>query len=217
MLKMESVPIMRVQTGASVLRPTGKHLRCRRDEQPPLKAILFLRFRSSRLQAGYSLVEVVIAAGIIALVYGMILRCYIQSGLRAQWSGYSLAAQSLAIQQIEQARAATWDPAAGTNNIKNEVTNLNLSGRSYNSVSQTWSGYNTNILDVPYATTNFITVTNYVSIQLINLNNQTIPLVQVYMIRVDTVWPFFYRSGNHYFTNTVATLLAPDNRDPGAL
>lgn len=208
---------MRVPTGSSALRPTGKHLSCRRDQQPTLKAILFLRFHSSRLQAGYSLIEVVMAAAIIALVYGVILSCYIQSGLRAQWAGYSLAAQSLATEQIEQARAATWDPAAGTNNIKNEVTNLNLSGRSYNSGSQTWSGYTTNILDVPYATTNFITVTNYVSIQLINLNNQTVPLVQVYMIRVDTVWPFFYRSRNLYFTNTAATLLAPDNRDPSAL
>ena len=37
------------------------------------------------------------------------------------------------------------------------------------------------------------------------------------MVRVDTVWPFFYRGTNLYFTNTAATLLAPDNRDPNAL
>lgn len=204
---------MRVQTGSSALRPTGKHLSCRRDQQPTLKAILFLRFRSSRLQAGYSLVEVVMAAGIIAMVYGMILCCYIQSGLRAEWAGYSLAAQSLATEQIEQARSAIWDPAMGNN----EVTNLNLSARSYDSSSRTWSGYNTAILDVPYRGTNYIIATNYVSIQLINLNNQTNPPIQVQMIRVDTVWPFNYRRLNLYFTNTAATLLAPDNRDPNAL
>jgi hypothetical protein len=210
---MESVPIMRVQTGSSTLRPTGKHLSCRHDQQPTLKVNLCLRFHSSRLQAGYSLVEVVLAAGIIALVYGMIISCYIQSGLRAQWSGYSLAAQSLTVQQIEQARSAIWDPAMNNN----EVTNLNLEGRSYNSSSRTWSGYTTALLDVPYATTNYVTATNFVSIQLIDLNNETNPPVQVQMIRVDTVWPFFYRSLNLYFTNTAATLLAPDNRDPRAL
>jgi prepilin-type N-terminal cleavage/methylation domain-containing protein len=199
---------MRVQTGSSAPRPTGKHLGCRRDQQPTLKAILFLRFRSSRLQAGYSLVEVVIAAAIIALVYGAILNCYIQSGLRAQRSGYSLAAQSLAIQQIEQARAAMWDMALA----KNDVTNLNLLGRSYNSSSQTWSAYTTNILDVPYIATNYILVTNYVTIQHIDLNNDPNTPGEVQMIRVDTVWPFFYRNRNLYFTNTAATLLAPDNR-----
>ena len=190
------------------MRPTGKHLCCRRDQQPTLKAILCLRFRSSRLQAGYSLVEVVMAAAIIALVYGMIIKVYIQSGLRAEWSGYSLAAQSLATEQIEQARSAVWDPA----NNKNEITQLNLSMPSHDSSSDTWSGYTTNILDVPYVKTNYIIATNYISIQPFYLNNETNPPVQVYMIRVDTVWPFFYRKGNHYFTNTAATLLGPDNR-----
>jgi hypothetical protein len=37
------------------------------------------------------------------------------------------------------------------------------------------------------------------------------------MIRVDTVWPFFYRKDYSYFTNTSATLLAPDNRDQSTL
>jgi prepilin-type N-terminal cleavage/methylation domain-containing protein len=195
------------------MEPTGKHPGCRRDQQPPRKAILFLRFRSSRLQAGFTLIEVVVAAGIIAMVYGMILSCYVQSGLRAQWAGYSLAAQDLANEQIEQARSAVWDPATG----KNELLQLNLLSTNYNSTNQTWTGYTTNILDIPYASTNYTIATNYVSIQLINLNNQTNPRVQVYMIRVDTVWPFFYRFKNLYYTNTAATLLAPDNRDPGSL
>jgi prepilin-type N-terminal cleavage/methylation domain-containing protein len=195
------------------MEPTGKHPGCQRDQQPPRKAILFLRFRSSRLQAGFTLIEVVVAAGIIAMVYGMILSCYVQSGLRAQWAGYSLAAQDLANEQIEQARSAVWDPATG----KNELLQLNLLSTNYNSTNQTWTGYTTNILDIPYASTNYTIATNYVSIQLINLNNQTNPRVQVYMIRVDTVWPFFYRFKNLYYTNTAATLLAPDNRDPGSL
>ena len=200
------------------MQPTGKYLCCQRNQQLARQAIPPPRFRADRFSAGYSLIEVVIAAGIVAVVYGLILNCYIQSGLRAQWSGYSLAAQSLAIQQIEQARAAAWDPATGNN----QITNLTLFGRSYNSSSQTWSGYATNILDVPYSSTNVVRATNYVTIQLINCNNTNNPLVQLYMISVDTVWPFYYRSfnkgsGTYYFSNVVSTYLAPDNRDPGTL
>ncbi len=154
------------------------------------------------------------AAVIVVVVYGAILVCYIQTGLRAQWSGYSLAAQSLSMEQIQQARAAVWDPAL-TN--KNEITNLNLTSWSYTSSNQTWTGFATNILDVPYASTNFIVATNFVSVQLINLNNTTNPFIQVVMIRCDTVWPFQYRAGNLFFTNTACTLMAPDNRDPNAL
>ena len=158
------------------------------------------------------------SAAIIALVFGAIINCYIQSGMKAEWSGYSLAAQSLATEQIEQARAAIWDLAGGTNATGyNEVTQLNLFSRSYDPGTQTWSGYTTNILDVPYANTNFVMATNYVSIQVINIDNSTIPPIQVQMVRVDTVWPFFYRSTNLYFTNTAATMLAPDNRNPNAL
>jgi hypothetical protein len=59
--------------------------------------------------------------------------------------------------------------------------------------------------------------TNYVSIQLVNIDNSTVPPIQVQMVRVDTVWPFFYRTNNLLFTNTAATMLAPDNRNPNAL
>jgi prepilin-type N-terminal cleavage/methylation domain-containing protein len=202
---------MRVQTGSSALRPTGKHLGCRRDQRPTLKAIPFLRFRSGHLQAGYTLVEVVIATAVIAMVYGMIIQGYMQAGLRAQWSGYSLAAQSLATQQIEQARAAMWDPVIG-----NQVTNLSLLSRSYTGTNQTWTGYTTAYLDVPYATTNYVVATNFISIQLFYLDPPQ-NMIPVQMIRVDTVWPFFYRKDYSYFTNTSATLLAPDNRDQSTL
>jgi hypothetical protein len=156
------------------------------------------------------------ATAIIAVVYGVIINCYIQSGLRIQWAGYSLAAQSLASAQIEQARSAIWDPALGSNG-RNEVTQLNLVSWKYTSSNRMWSGYVTALLDVPYRGTNFTVATNFVSVRLIDLNNSTNPPVQVQMIQVDTVWPFRYRAGNLSFTNTAATLLAPDNRDRSAL
>jgi hypothetical protein len=207
------VIIMHVRTEGSAMRPMNGHWRRRRGHSPTGKAILSTSFRSAPSLAGYSLVEVVIATGIIALVYGVIITGYIQCGLRAQWSGYSLAAQTLANQQVEQARSAIWDPFL----VKNEITNLNLQSIKYTSTNKTWSGYVTTILDVPYLGTNFTIATNYVYVQLINMNNSSNPPVQIHMVRVDTVWPFHYRDRKLYFTNTSATLLAPDNRDPSAL
>ena len=51
--------------------------------------------------AGFTLIEVVISTAIVAVVFGGIMTSYIQSGMRVQWSGYSLAAQGLAIQQMK--------------------------------------------------------------------------------------------------------------------
>ena len=194
----------------------GRNSNCESTCLPRLKAALFRRTEAWCLAAGYSLIELVVATGIIALVYGVVINCYIQSGLRAQWAGYSLAAQSLATEQIEQARSAVWDPALGSGG-KNDVTNLNLTGWKYTGSNGTWSGYTTAILDVPYSSTNYTVATNFVTVQLFYLNNQSIPPVQMQIIRVDTVWPFKYRKGNLLFTNTAVMLLAPDNRDPSAL
>lgn len=196
------------------MRPRDNYPGCRCDQPTALKTAFVLRFHSRRLLGGYGLVEVVMAVGIIALVYGVIITSYVQCGLRMEWAGYSLAAQSMACEQVEQARSAVWDPALG----KNEITNLvNLYSWTYTSSNQTWSGYTTNILDVPYSSTNYTLATNFVTVQLINSNNTTNPLVQLEMIRVDTVWAFRYRKGTPCFTNTAATLLAPDNRDPSTL
>ena len=174
-----------------------------------------LRFLSRkdchRGQSGYSLVEVVLAAAVIAMVYGAALMCYVQTGLRAEWSGYSLAAQMLNNEQIEQARSAVWDPNTGTV----EITQLNLVQWTYVASNKTWSGYATNILDLPYTNTNSVPATNFVSLKLIYIQgNSNIP---AYMIRCDTVWPFQYRKGIPCFTNTSATIFAPDNRSPGSM
>src|ERR1051325_11879550 len=86
-------------------------------------------------ERAFTLMEVVIATTISALtmagtIYGYGLTCR-----RAEWAGYSLAAQSLANQGLEQARAAKWDPAAPT--PVDELTN------SYFATPQV------NILDIP--------------------------------------------------------------------
>jgi hypothetical protein len=157
------------------------------------------------------LVEVVVAVAIIAVVFGGILTAYIQSARQAEWAGYSLAAQSYGIHQIEQARSAVWDYSIG----KNELTNLNLLAWTYNATTKVGTGYTTNILDLPISGTNIVVATNYVTVKTLNLTGFT--NVQVQMVTVDTVWPFLARSGTRYFTNRTATYFGPDNRDMSSL
>jgi prepilin-type N-terminal cleavage/methylation domain-containing protein len=161
-----------------------------------------------RGQAGFTFVELMISATIIGMVFAGIINCYIQSGVRVQWTGYSLAAQSLASETLEQMRAGTWDPAQAV--PKNDLTNMSLTGASYNSGTQTYTGYTTAVLDVPFSGTNSTLATNFVTVQMINVT--TNGQVQLQFIRVDTVWPFYYRKGSLYFTNTVCTMVGPDDR-----
>src|ERR1043165_730812 len=60
----------------------------------------------------FTLAEVVVAIGIMALLIQGLIYGYIASARRAEWTAHSLAAQSLASQGTEQARAAKWDPQA---------------------------------------------------------------------------------------------------------
>ena len=68
--------------------------------------------RSRACFSGFTLVEVVISIAILALCLAGIVYGYVLQAQRAEWSAYSLAAQSLASQEIEQARSAQWDPQA---------------------------------------------------------------------------------------------------------
>ncbi len=169
------------------------------------------RRRSLRRAAGMTLVEVVIALVIVAIVFGSIIMGYTTSGKVTEWSGYSLAAQSQAAQVLEQVRSATWDPTAN----KCEMTNVPLQNPviSYTSGTTIWtnySGYLTAILDVPWKSTNYITVTNYVNMKYVPLAVNT--NIQFIMVRVDSVWPFGDWSGPlRFYTNTICAYLAPDN------
>ena len=180
--------------------------------------------RSKRRQAGYvgGLWEVLIAFVIVAATFGTIVGGYMAGATKAQWSGYSLAAQTMASHTLEQARAAKFDCSA-TNGM--QITNLTFNAGSkslvVNSTNSNWTltGFTTNILDVPWSSTNYVMATNFISIKLIFANGMTNPWVQMQMVRVDTVWPFA-GWGNftmQTYTNTVCALLAPDNRDPTTL
>jgi hypothetical protein len=42
---------------------------------------------------------------------------------------------------------------------------------------------------------------------------QTNPVVSVYMVRVDTVWPFMWKGISKLYTNSIANYYAPDTVD----
>ena len=144
------------------------------------------RLRAARARA-FTLVETVIALAVGALILGGLVLGYVLSTQRAEWSAYSLAAQSLAIQRVEQARAVKWDPHAYP-----PQPDLLVPGNFPPSRE---------ILDIPMTGGQLIHATNYTTITDIPGPSP------VKMIRVDCVWRFGARG---VFTNTTATYRAPD-------
>jgi type II secretory pathway pseudopilin PulG len=139
--------------------------------------------------SGFTLVEVVIAVLISTIVFATVIYAYVGANDRAEWSAYSLAAQSLATQGIEQARAAQWDPESWPVIDKLPVTN-------YTRVEK---------LDVLVSGTPVL-ATNYVSISTI----ATSP--QIRQLRADCVWVLVsrYHGAAGPFTNTAVTFRASD-------
>ena len=150
--------------------------------------------RGPRHTSGVTLVELVIAVALLALVFSGVIYSYVQAADRAQWSGYGLAAQGVAIQQLERARAAALDP----NGSVCEITNIAPTGST---------NYGA-LLSIPVSGTNYVWATNYVGIRLIT--NSVNPVVTVYMVRVDTMWPLIRHGKTNYFTNTVACYYSQD-------
>jgi hypothetical protein len=139
--------------------------------------------------AAFTLAEVVICIFIIMLVFAAIITSYVQTSYRAEWSGYSLAAQASAVQQLESAKAAVWDPLQATN--KDEIFQLPRTTAV--------------LLDLPVNGTNYIYATNTTTITLIPNG-----VYSNYMVKVDTTWPFRWKNTVIYFTNTIADYYAPD-------
>jgi hypothetical protein len=135
---------------------------------------------------GFTLPEVVIAGALGALTLGGIIYGYVISAQSAEWSSYYTAAQSLAMQRLEQTRAAKWDLQA-----EPQIDNL-VSSNFPKSIE---------ILDIPITRTNVVYATNLTTITTISTNP---PLK---MIRVDCSWNY---AGHRLFTNTVVTYRSPD-------
>ncbi|HTG42936.1 MAG TPA: hypothetical protein VK633_00270 [Verrucomicrobiae bacterium] len=141
--------------------------------------------RSHRTSA-FTLAEVVITTAIAAAVVGGSIYGYVMAATRAEWSAYSLAANALAMQRIEQARAAKWDPMGYPPADELVATNF---------LPQI------NILDIPVTRSNVVYATNITTI----LTIQTNPPLK--MVRVDCYWQFMQRG---LFTNSLVTYRAAD-------
>ena len=144
--------------------------------------------RQPKQTAGFTLAEVVVAIAIATLSFGGVIYGYVLTGDRSHWSAYSLAAQSLALQGLEQARAAKWDPKAWP-----AVDELGLT--NYTQLD---------MLDVPVSG-HPVLATNYISVTRVS---QDPPLRQ---LRADCVWSLANgRRSRGPFTNTVVTIRTAD-------
>jgi len=127
-----------------------------------------------------------VALAVAVLVMAGMFRGYTMASRRAQFSAYQLAANAMAMQQMESIVAATW-VISGTS-----VTNI---------FSPSLTNTQVNALCLPSSGTNLVYATNYATVQQISFNP---PYV---MVQVSCVWNFM---GMGTFTNTVAVLRAPD-------
>jgi type II secretory pathway pseudopilin PulG len=148
---------------------------------------------ASRLQAGFSLAETLIAFAVLGMVFAGLLYGYVQANRIAEWSSMSLAAQSYASQGTEQARAAHWSLT---------TTNDELPPTNYPPIL----GFmdvpaKGNLLDTKgnpiYNLTNIVTVSNY--------GSGSPPLR---LIWTDCHWTFPLTG--QMFTNTVILIRAAD-------
>src|SRR5437879_9843717 len=69
-----------------------------------------LRRGCLRSQRAFTLAEVAVAMAITAMSMAGVVAGYIFATRQAEWSAFSLAAQALATQRLEQTRAAQWEP-----------------------------------------------------------------------------------------------------------
>lgn len=136
--------------------------------------------------SGITLMETLVAMMIVAIVVSATINGYILSTNRADWSAQSLAAHSLALQRLEQVRAATW-------NLSGETDVDNVTAANFPDVKS--------VLDLPVSGTNAVVAMTYTTITTVSANP---PLK---MIRVDCVWPYRHRG---LFTNTVTTYRAAE-------
>jgi prepilin-type N-terminal cleavage/methylation domain-containing protein len=148
------------------------------------------RLPRAERNSGFTLAEVVISLAIATLAFSGILYGYVMTADQAEWSSMSLAAHSVAMQGVEQARAAKWDPLAWPTVDELGITNF----------TQVVA------LDVPVANGNPLMATNYISISSVS----TVPPLR--QLKADCVWSLPYRKGSHRgpYTNSVVTLRAPD-------
>src|SRR5262249_43833867 len=139
--------------------------------------IVKILITSNKRNGGFSLAETVMSLALTATMIIGVVTGFLQSSQEAEWSSWSLAAQSQALRCVEQTRAAKWDPQGYP--AVDELLSTNFPVR-------------VGVLDIPMSGNNITYVTNRPTITLVSV---TPPLK---MIRVDSTWSFMNRG---VFTN----------------
>ena len=134
--------------------------------------------------AAFTLMEVVVSLAILGLSLGGILTLYVRSAQRADWSGYSVSAQMMALSGLEQCRAAKYDPHGAP--PTDALVSTNFRARVDILDPGTSAGMNS------YAT-------NTTTILMVCTNPE------LKMVRVDCTWTY---PGRGVFTNSVFTYRA---------
>ena len=146
----------------------------------------------SKTSAAFTLVEVVMAIGILVLAMSGMIYGYVQTNYQSEWSSMSLAVQALTVQSIEQSRAAQWDVYSssangGTNQFAvGNTTNIFINAIVLPSTGGALGGTN-----------GTLTVTNTLQITLIT------SFPKLCQIRSDSQW--YFPLTRKWFTNTVIT------------
>ena len=92
------------------------------------------------LHAAFTLIELLISMALLALVMAGIVYGFAQANRFAEWNSMSLAAQSYALQGLEQVRSAKWDlwanpvidvMPAPTNFTQTDIMDIPVSGAPY--------------------------------------------------------------------------------------
>jgi type II secretory pathway pseudopilin PulG len=150
-----------------------------------------VKTEGSLASKAFTLVEVLMAFGLMVMVLTGVFYAYSQANRLAQFSAMSLAAQSFASEGLERVRSAQWDSQAPTNGVQLPATNATTP------ILPPITG----TLDVPQ-NGNPLPVTNYVY----ETTNQASP--PLWELKSVAVWTFPLTRKS--CTNIVVTLRAPD-------
>jgi len=139
-------------------------------------------------RAAFTLAELLIAIALLAMVMAGAIYGFAQANRIAEWSSMSQAAQSYALQGLEQVRSAKWDLWA------NPIVDVMPAPANFTQ---------SDIMDIPVSGAPYY-VTDY--IKLIQISTSP----QVREVWSQCVWTFPLTG--QLFTNTVITYRAPDHQ-----
>jgi prepilin-type N-terminal cleavage/methylation domain-containing protein len=134
--------------------------------------------------SAFTLLEVVISLAILGISLGGILTLYVRSAQRADWSGYSVSAQMMALSGLEQCRAAKYDPHGSP------PTDMLVSTNFLSRVDVLDPGTANAITSYGTNTTTILTISTNPALKL---------------VRVNCTWTY---PGRGVFTNSVLTYRA---------